>query len=155
MVATLTPTTVAAVRTAVRDLVNGITPTYQSSVPFSYVKDVQPSGVRVYTILLDPGTHEWILGEEARSGGDATSWGIEMRIRVAYEQLAHDDAEDMAASDHGDLWRVLHPNTTAGVVSFMRDGSPPTTDVVVPVEDGGPVVDFVFPVHYMRQTYGS
>lgn len=147
-------TTPAAIRVAVRDAVRGISVDHarDSSERWIYTEDDQPTGRRNFTIVQDPATHVWFTGNDAAHGGTGTSHSYEMRIRVGYGGLPRAEAEDRAMSDYGALFELLHPapKIDNGVLSFIAEGEPPAIEEVVEREEGGPIYDFVFQVHYMR-----
>lgn len=156
----ISTTTPAAIRAAVKTAVQGMSVDHPEDSDQSWIpsNDYLPSGPRHFAIIQDPSTHRWFTGADATHGGRGTSYTYEMRIRVGYGGLGREEQEDRPMSDHGALWELLHPRTASGagtididgVMSFMADAAEPGIEEVIGEEDGGPVYDFVFQVHYLR-----
>jgi hypothetical protein len=157
----ITPTTPAAIRDAVVTAVRDIAPDHganDADVWMYAVDEMNLGGRRTFTVINDPESHAWAPPGVALQGGDGTSWVYEMRVRVSYAHLERSEVEDMAMSDAGALWETLHPRSASGgalqitgLLDFAAGGDLPRLELVLDEEDGGPIYDHVFSVHYLRE----
>lgn len=141
-------TTPGAIRTALSALIEAMTPTHTNKQSYAWRKVDDPEGAdpRSFAIYNDP-PRETVGGIH---GGDGIGMDYLMTIRVSYNGLEREDAENMIADDLMDLQVLIHPLPGAAAVAIS--GLLPFRDPIEPElfesEEGYAIVDYIVPVYF-------